>query len=65
MASVELVDMQCTQVEKGVGVEIGREVKDISICVYDPDDHRSILTLTYSLHECTNPVGKRFTRKRV
>ena len=30
MASVELVDMQCTQVEKGVGVEIGREVKDIS-----------------------------------
>ena len=58
MANVELVDMQCTQVEKGVGVEIGREVKDISICVYDPDDHRSILTPTYSLHECKNPVGK-------
>ena len=58
MANVELVDMQCTQVEKGVGVEIGREVKDISICVYDPDDHRSILTPTYSLHECKNPVEK-------
>lgn len=54
MARCNIQDMQMVQVEKVTGGEMGKDVRKITVCIHEPNDHRNHLTETYSLHDVTN-----------